>query len=53
MTVVLDSWAVLRYLEDGGSAADDVAQLLATERPLISWINLGEGDAMMLPCAPP
>jgi predicted nucleic acid-binding protein len=39
---VLDSWAVLRYLEDNGRAADDVAALLAAERPLISWINLGE-----------
>lgn len=42
MTVVLDSWAVLRYLEDEGSAAEAVARLLATDRPLISWINLGE-----------
>jgi predicted nucleic acid-binding protein len=42
MTTVLDSWAVLRYLEDEGRAADDVAALLAVERPLISWINLGE-----------
>ena len=29
MTVVLDSWAVLRYLEDEGSAAAAVADLLA------------------------
>lgn len=42
MTTVLDSWAVLRYLEDNGPAAIDVAALLATERPLMSWINLGE-----------
>lgn len=42
MTAVLDSWAVLRYLEDSGSAADDVAALLTLERPMISWINLGE-----------
>ncbi len=42
MTAVLDSWAVLRYLEDRGDAADQVASLLAVERPVISWINLGE-----------
>jgi predicted nucleic acid-binding protein len=42
LTVVLDSWAVLRYLEDEGSAAEEVASLLAGDRPLISWINLGE-----------
>jgi predicted nucleic acid-binding protein len=42
MTTVLDSSAVLRYLEDDGRAADDVAALLAVERPLIGWINLGE-----------
>ncbi len=42
MTVVLDSWAVLRYLEGTEPAAGCVADLLASERPLISWINLGE-----------
>lgn len=42
MTTVLDSWAVLRYLEDNDPAAGDVAALLATERPVMSWINLGE-----------
>lgn len=42
MTVVLDSWAVLRYLEDEGEAAAAVADLLAADRPLMSWINLGE-----------
>ena len=42
MTVVLDSWAVLRYLEDEGAAAEEVARLLVGDRPLISWINLGE-----------
>jgi predicted nucleic acid-binding protein len=42
MTTVLDSWAVLRYLEDEGNAAGEVAELLTAERPLISWINLGE-----------
>ena len=42
MTVVLDSWAVLRYLEDIEPAASSVADLLDAERPLMSWINLGE-----------
>lgn len=42
MTVVLDSWAVLRYLEDEAPAAQAVADLLDRERPLMSWINLGE-----------
>jgi predicted nucleic acid-binding protein len=42
MTTVLDSWAVLRYLEDTSPAASDVAELLTAERPIISWINLGE-----------
>ena len=42
MTIVLDSWAVLRYLEDAGDAAPTVADLLDRDRPLMSWINLGE-----------
>ena len=42
MTAVLDSWAVLRYLEGDGEAAAAMADLLDAERPLMSWINLGE-----------
>ena len=42
MTVVLDSWAALRHLEDDGAAAAEVADLLDNDRPLMSWINLGE-----------
>jgi predicted nucleic acid-binding protein len=42
MTVVLDSWAVLRYLEDVEPASTLVAGLLDEDRPLMSWINLGE-----------
>ncbi|MEO1062781.1 MAG: PIN domain-containing protein [Actinomycetota bacterium] len=42
MTAVLDSWAVLRYLEDTAPAADAAAELVDAERPLMSWINLGE-----------
>jgi len=42
VTIVLDSWAVLRYLENADPAAESVAGLLAEQRPLMSWINLGE-----------
>jgi len=42
MTVVLDSWAVLRFIEDTEPAATLVADLLEEDRPLMSWINLGE-----------
>ena len=42
MTVVLDSWAVLRYLENADPAATLIADLLDDGRPLMSWINLGE-----------
>lgn len=42
MSAVLDSWAVLRYLENTEPAATAVAELLDGERPLMSWINLGE-----------
>lgn len=42
MTIVLDSWAVVRFLENAEPAASLVADLLDVERPLMSWINLGE-----------
>ena len=42
MSVVLDSWAVLRYLDDAGPASAVVGELLEREVPLMSWINLGE-----------
>ncbi len=42
MTVVLDSWAILRYLEAAEPAAGAVAELLAAQRPVVSWMNLGE-----------
>ena len=42
MTIVLDSWAVLRFLENAQPSADLVAALLDEQRPLMSWINLGE-----------
>jgi predicted nucleic acid-binding protein len=42
VTIVLDSWAVLRFLENAGPAADLVAVLLDEQQPLMSWIDLGE-----------
>ena len=43
MTVVLDSWAVLRLLEGTEPAASRVqAELDGDTRPVMSWINLGE-----------
>jgi predicted nucleic acid-binding protein len=42
VTVVLDSWAIIRYLDDDHPAADTVAELLELDRPIVSWINLGE-----------
>jgi predicted nucleic acid-binding protein len=42
VTVVLDSWAILRYLEAAEPAAGAVAELLAEQRPVVSWMNLGE-----------
>lgn len=41
MTICLDSWAVLRWLEGAEPAASRVEQELAG-RPVMSWINLGE-----------
>ena len=43
MTVVLDSWAVLRLLEGTEPAASRVQSELDGEvSPVMSWINLGE-----------
>ena len=41
MTHCLDSWAVIRWLEDQEPGAARVAELLE-ERPVMSWINVGE-----------
>jgi len=41
MTAVLDSWAIIRFLEDSHPGSDHVAALLDDERPVLSWINLG------------
>jgi predicted nucleic acid-binding protein len=42
MTVVLDSWAIIGFLEDVHPAAGQVEALLGHERPIVSWIDLGE-----------
>lgn len=42
MTAVLDAWAVLRLLEGAEPAAGKVSRLLGRERPIMSWVNLGE-----------
>lgn len=42
MTHCLDAWAVIAWLETIEPAATRIEQLLAAERPLMSWINLGE-----------
>ena len=43
MTIVLDSWAVLRLLEGTEPAASRVqAELEGDSKPVMSWLNLGE-----------
>lgn len=43
MSVVLDSWAILRLLEGTEPAASRVHAVLEGEvEPVMSWINLGE-----------
>jgi predicted nucleic acid-binding protein len=43
VTVVLDSWAVLRLLEGTEPAASRIqAELEGASKPVMSWINLGE-----------
>lgn len=42
VNVVLDSWAVLRFLENTEPAASLIEDLIETSIPLMSWINLGE-----------
>ena len=41
MTVALDSWAVLALLR-GEPAGERVRDAIASERSVMSWINLGE-----------
>ena len=42
MIFALDSWAVLRLLEGVEPAASRVERILDADRPVMSWINLGE-----------
>lgn len=42
MKYCLDSWAVVAWLDEDEPAASRVEELMASERPLMSWINLGE-----------
>lgn len=42
MRVALDTWAILRFLEGQEPAASAVAGLLGEQKPVVSWINLGE-----------
>lgn len=42
MRHALDSWAVLAWLEGNDPSATRVDEALAEERPVMSWINLGE-----------
>lgn len=41
MRICLDSWAVLRWLEGREPAAGRV-EVVMDQRPVMSWINLGE-----------
>ena len=38
----LDAWAVLEYLTGGRPAQARLTELFHAERPIMSWINLGE-----------
>ena len=42
MTYCLDSWAVMAWLFEDRPAATRVDKVLASARPFMSWINLGE-----------
>jgi predicted nucleic acid-binding protein len=42
VTLCLDSWAVLAWLDGDEPAATAVEQAFASERPWMSWLNLGE-----------
>lgn len=42
MSCCLDSWAVLAWLDGDEPAAQAVDEVLARERPAMSWINLVE-----------
>jgi predicted nucleic acid-binding protein len=42
MSTCLDSWAVLAWLDGDEPAADRVQRAFDTERPWMSWLNVGE-----------
>ncbi len=42
MTVCLDSWAVLAWLDGDEPAATAVQEAFAAGRPWMSWLNIGE-----------
>ncbi len=42
MTVVLDSWAIMRLLEGAEPAAGRVQEKIDARAAVMSWINLGE-----------
>jgi predicted nucleic acid-binding protein len=42
VSICLDSWAVLAWLDGDEPAARIVQEALETERPWMSWLNLGE-----------
>ena len=42
MSVCLDSWAVLAWLDGDEPAATAVQDVFESERPWMSWLNVGE-----------
>ena len=42
MPYALDTWVVIDYLDGREPSVARVLEVLAEERPLMSWINLGE-----------
>ena len=42
MSVCLDSWAVLAWLDGDEPAAEAVQEAFAAGRPWMSWLNIGE-----------
>ena len=42
MSVVLDTWVIIGFLEDSEPAASSMAGLLEEQAPRVSWINIGE-----------
>lgn len=51
MRHALDAWVVIDFLEGREPARTRVLELLDDERPLMSWINLGEVAYVLHRCA--